>query len=188
MPSKRVTKYLTKLFHSAPFLVALAPKKGKNFVFDKSMHDINSRASVESWLDDISKGTAQSLIKSEKVDETANSKAAIKKLTHNNFATYTQGADKTALVAFTTPTCPHCVALQPVFELVAKHFSEQTSVTLGKMDTASNTTPEGVEVKFVPTLILFKQCGDATTPQQVPYNGNRSFDDLVAFINKEKCQ
>jgi len=84
--------------------------------------------------------------------------------------------------------CPHCVALNPIFEEIAKDYSQDPTVVIGQFNTHGNDVPTDVEVKYVPTLILFKNCGGATKLEQVPFkSSNRTFTELTTFINENKC-
>ena len=82
--------------------------------------------------------------------------------------------------------CPHCVALTPIIEEMAKDYSQDPSVMIAQFNTHANDLPNGVEIKYVPTLILFKNCQQKM--EQVTFHGqNRTFTELTNFINTNKC-
>jgi len=60
------------------------------------------------------------------------------------------------------------------------HFKEAPSVVIAKIDATTNDISKKLGVRGFPTIKLFT-AGNKDVP--VEYNGDRSFDDLVQFIN-----
>ena len=69
-----------------------------------------------------------------------------------------QNQNKTVLVAFIVPTCPHCQELLPELRAVAAATRNDPSVVIATMDVVQNTVPTDFEVPTVPTL-YFKEVG-----------------------------
>ena len=69
-----------------------------------------------------------------------------------------QNQNKTVLVAFIVPTCPHCQELLPELRAVAAATRNDPSVVIATMDIVQNTIPTDFEVPTVPTL-YFKEAG-----------------------------
>ena len=77
-----------------------------------------------------------------------------------------------------------CKTLAPTWESLASDFSAEPSVLIAKVDAEaenSKSTAESQGVKSYPTLKFFPR--GSSTP--VPYEGGRSEEDLIAFMNEK---
>jgi len=109
--------------------------------------------------------------------------SAVEMLTDQTFPK-SIGADKDVLVAFTAPWCGHCKTLAPTWEKVATDFAAEPSVLIAKVDAEaenSKATAQDQGVQSYPTIKYFPK--GSTTP--VPYEGGRSEQDIVEFINSK---
>lgn len=126
--------------------------------------------------------------------------SAVQMLTDASFVS-SIGKDQDVLVAFTAPWCGRqslftnafhqqadksldCKALAPTWEKLATDFSAEPSVLIAKVDAespASKSTAEAQGVTSYPTIKFFPR--GSTTP--VPYEGGRSEDALVEYINSK---
>ncbi|RKP02368.1 hypothetical protein CXG81DRAFT_6078, partial [Caulochytrium protostelioides] len=77
------------------------------------------------------------------------------------------------------PWCGHCKKMEPIFEALAEHLLPAKGVRLAKFDGTENDAP--FTVQGFPTVKLFKADADNTV---VDYEGDRSFDDMLAFLTK----
>ncbi|KAK3937667.1 protein disulfide-isomerase erp38 [Diplogelasinospora grovesii] len=104
-------------------------------------------------------------------------------LTDSNFKKNI-GGDKNVLVAFTAPWCGHCKTLAPVWESVATDFANEPNVLIAKVDADAATgkaTASEYGVSGFPTIKFFP-AGSKTAED---YNGGRSEEDFVQFLNKK---
>lgn len=112
---------------------------------------------------------------------------AAEQLSSRNFDELVLNNDKDVLVEFYAPWCGHCKNLNPIYQQVAKDFSGDDDCVVAQMD-ADQETNKAIAQKYgvssYPTIMFFPK-EDKSTP--VPYNGGRSEDDFIKFLN-EKCQ
>jgi len=106
----------------------------------------------------------------------------VKDLTPDNFDSIIDGS-KGALVEFYAPWCGHCKKLAPEYEIVADAFAKTPEVIIAKVNADDHKTlGNRFGVSGFPTLKWFPK-GDAANPED--YNGGRSADDLVLFVNQK---
>ncbi|KAH6636937.1 thioredoxin-like protein [Chaetomium tenue] len=107
--------------------------------------------------------------------------SSVAMLTDSNFKEQI-GGDKNVLVAFTAPWCGHCKSLAPTWETIAENFATESNVLIAKVDADAETgkrTAAEYGVTGYPTIKFFP--AGSTTPED--YNGGRSEEALVAFLN-----
>eukprot|EP00245_Coleochaete_scutata_P016583 TRINITY_DN77_c0_g1_i1.p1 TRINITY_DN77_c0_g1~~TRINITY_DN77_c0_g1_i1.p1 ORF type:complete len:368 (-),score=112.07 TRINITY_DN77_c0_g1_i1:493-1596(-) len=105
----------------------------------------------------------------------------VKVLTPDNFDDEV-GKDKAALVEFYAPWCGHCKKLAPEWEILATAFKKTPNVLIAKVDCDSHKDLcSRFDVSGYPTIKFF----EANSLKPSPYNGGRTADDLIEFVNKE---
>jgi protein disulfide-isomerase A6 len=104
-------------------------------------------------------------------------------LTPENFDTVIDGS-KPAFIEFYAPWCGHCKSLAPVYEVFADAFAHaKDKVVIAKVDAdAHRELGSRFDVKGFPTLKFFPN-GNAEESEK--YEGGRSEDDLISFIEKK---
>jgi len=109
-------------------------------------------------------------------------KGSVKIVVGDTFDKIVMDKSSNVLVEFYAPWCGHCKKLEPVFKKVGKKFKDDKRVVIAKMDATANDVPNSAfKVEGFPT-IYFKPAG-TNTP--VKYDGGRTLDDFVEYINKE---
>ncbi|CAK4705886.1 unnamed protein product [Aphanomyces euteiches] len=101
-------------------------------------------------------------------------------LTPDNFDSIVDGS-KNVFVEFYAPWCGHCKNLAPTWETLATSFKNVDDVVIAKVDAdAHRELGQKWEVNGFPTLKFWNK--GAKYPD--PYNGGRSPDELIAFVNE----
>ncbi|KAI1787964.1 protein disulfide isomerase [Ganoderma leucocontextum] len=94
--------------------------------------------------------------------------------------------EKNAIVAFTAPWCGHCKRLKPIYEEVAKDFSNEPDCLVVNVDAdAQNNRPLGEKygVGSFPTIKFFPK---GAKGEPIDYDGPRTEEAFVTYLN-EKC-
>jgi thioredoxin 1 len=168
-----------------PSILIISKKTGKHVVLDKSKFDIYSEQSILNFWDDFKSGKLVSFLKSED-EPTDNETNPLKTITLNNFEKIVL-SKKSVLVYFWKSMCPHCVALSPIYDEIAKDYQNSETIQIGKMNVEKNALPSFVKVDFLPTLLFFPNCNETEKEKYIEYRGNREFQDIRDFITKNKC-
>ena len=80
--------------------------------------------------------------------------------------------------------CGHCKSLKPVYEKVASAFGAERKVVVAAVDaTAARDVSSRFEVRGYPTIKFFPRGTAAKEAEE--YEGGRSVDDFVAFLNNK---
>jgi len=106
---------------------------------------------------------------------------AVPVLTEANFDSVVKDPNKNVLVEFYAPWCGHCKKLAPDYEKLAKIFSSEKDVVIANLDATENKAPaEAYGVSGYPTIKWFPK----DNKEGVSYEGGRSVDDFVKYINE----
>ena len=90
-------------------------------------------------------------------------------------------SDKYVLLEAYAPWCGHCQKLEPIYKELAEKLQSVDNVVIAKIDATANEH-SSLNVEGFPTLKLYKP-GQSSDP--VDYQGDRSLDDLMKFLEKE---
>jgi len=106
-------------------------------------------------------------------------------LTPDNFYSVLDGS-KHALVEFYAPWCGHCKHLEPEYSTAATALRSDKDVVIAKVDADAHRDLGGAfDVKGFPTIKFFTKGESAKTSKGQDYNGGRTAEDIVNYINKE---
>lgn len=135
-------------------------------------------ANIESWLKDYIDGKLSEYLKSEPIPE--NNDEPVKVVVADSFKDMVLNSGKNVLLEVYAPWCGHCKKLAPILEEVAISLQSNPDVVIAKIDgTANDINDKDFEVKGFPTLFLRSVKG-----KLIPYEGDRSKDDLINFVIK----
>ncbi|KAI9259600.1 hypothetical protein BDA99DRAFT_513655 [Phascolomyces articulosus] len=154
---------------------------GAKYPFDQSA-EITTK-NIEKFVDDYVAGKIEPTLKSE--DIPATNDGAVKVVVAKQFSELVLDKSKDTFLEVYAPWCGHCKRLAPIWEELGEAVQKQglsDKVVIAKMDGTENDVPAeaGFTVSGFPTLKFFK----AETNELLDYNGGRSLEDLVEFINE----
>ncbi|GBC08909.1 hypothetical protein RclHR1_08490003 [Rhizophagus clarus] len=155
------------------------PDENLKFPFDQSK-EITTEA-IKDFVDKFVKGELSPSIKSESIPE--NNDGPVYVLVADNFEKVVYNDTKDVLVEFYAPWCGHCKKLAPTYEKLGEAYKNvKDKILIAKMDSTENDLPPKAkfQVAGFPTIKLFK----AVDNEIVDYSGDRSYESLVEFLDK----
>jgi len=123
-------------------------------------------------------GELEPALNSEEIPEDWD-KEPVKVLVGKNFKEVALNKDKHVFVEFYAPWCGHCKSLAPTWDELATKFESNDKIVIAKMDSTANEVA-AVQIQGFPTLKFFPAGSD----EIIDYNGGRTLDALVEFVNK----
>ncbi|KAI9143320.1 thioredoxin-like protein [Paraphysoderma sedebokerense] len=105
-------------------------------------------------------------------------------VTEGNFEQIVMDPKNNVLVEFYAPWCGHCKQLAPIYEKVGNVFATEKNCIVAKVDaTVQSALADKYEIQGYPTIKFF---GAGKDKKPEDYNGGRTEEDFVEFLNK-KC-
>ncbi|KAJ2787192.1 hypothetical protein GGI15_000912 [Coemansia interrupta] len=102
-------------------------------------------------------------------------------LDYEKFKDVALDESKFVLVKFYAPWCGHCKTLAPIYAQLSEVFQNDENVVIASYDASEDTKIKSeYPIQGFPTLMAFPAGKDA---EKIEYEGGRSLEDLVAFVN-----
>ncbi|KAI3723522.1 hypothetical protein L2E82_35155 [Cichorium intybus] len=135
---------------------------------------------IVSWLKEYMEGKLKPFIKSEAIPETNDE--PVKVVVAKSLRDMVLDSKKNVLLEIYAPWCGHCKKLAPILDEVAVSFEKDPNVVIAKLDGTQNDIPSDTfDVKGYPTLYFRSASG-----KYVSYDGNRTKEDIIDFIQKNQ--
>lgn len=136
---------------------------------------------IASWVKDFKDGNVKPFRKSEPIPE-ANDEP-VKVIVADTLQDMFLKSSKNVLLELYAPWCGHCKKLAPILDEVALSFEKDADVVIAKIDATANDIPTGAfDVKGYPTLYFRSSTGNL-----LQYDGDRTKDDIIEFIKKNRA-
>ncbi|KAJ7781196.1 thioredoxin-like protein [Mycena metata] len=142
--------------------------------------EVNSEG-VEAWVKAYLDGDLTPQLKSEPIPEVQEENVYY--LVGKEFDKVIYDDSKDVFIEFYASWCGHCKRLKPIWDDLADHYAPlKKTLTIAKMEAQENDLPPSVpfSISGFPTL-KFKKAG---TREFIDYEGDRSYESLVAFIEE----
>lgn len=156
--------------------VRLIDMSGASMVKHKLEADAVTAASVREFVDGILSGKLKPHLMSE--EPVPYSGKGVRVIVGKEHDSVVNDPTKNVFVEYYAPWCGHCKQLAPIWEKLAKECEGISNVVIAKMDSTANEA-DSVNVQGFPTLKFYP----ATTDKpQMPYEGDRTLDELAEFL------
>ncbi|KAI9503379.1 thioredoxin-like protein [Coemansia spiralis] len=101
---------------------------------------------------------------------------------YEKFKSVAYDESKFVFVEFYAPWCGHCKNLAPIYAKLAEVFQNDDNVVIANYDASEDAEiKKEIKIEGFPTLIAFPAGKDA---EKIEFEGGRSLEELVAFVNK----
>ncbi|KAJ2868107.1 hypothetical protein GGH94_000375 [Coemansia aciculifera] len=106
----------------------------------------------------------------------------VTELNYEKFKKLSTDETKFVLVEFYAPWCGHCKSLAPIYAQLSEVFQNDEHVVIANYNANDDAKVKAeVNIEGFPTLIAFPASKDA---KKIEYDGSRSLEALVAFVNE----
>merc|ERR1712176_208489 len=139
-------------------------------------------ADITGFVNGVLDGSIERHLKSEEIPDNTNN--AVKVVVGKNFDDVVLDKTKNVLIEFYAPWCGHCKSLAPIWDELGEKYKDHENIVIAKSDATANEFAD-VEVQGFPTLKFFP-AGEGA--EMVDYNGGRTLDDFVKFLEPEAAE
>ncbi|WRT64426.1 protein disulfide-isomerase domain [Kwoniella shivajii] len=141
-----------------------------------------SGKSIKTFVEKFVKGEIKASTKSAPIPATQNE--PVYTLVADDWDNLFGDEKKDVFAEFYAPWCGHCQRLAPIWDTLGEKYTADSNIVIAKMDATENDIPPAApfRVQGFPTL-KFKAAGSS---EFIDYNGDRSFDSLVEFVETHK--
>ncbi|RDY09034.1 Protein disulfide-isomerase, partial [Mucuna pruriens] len=156
-------------------LIVIQHNDGKKFLKTNLEPD-----QIATWLKAYKDGNVEPYKKSETIPEVNNE--SVKVVVADSLQDMVFNSGKDVLLEFYAPWCGHCKKLAPILDEVAVSYQSNPDVIIAKLDASANDIPLDIfDVQGYPTLYFRSASGKITQ-----YDGNRTKEDIIDFIEKNR--
>ncbi|KZT74384.1 protein disulfide isomerase [Daedalea quercina L-15889] len=162
-----------------PSFVVQDINKQLKFPYDQSKEI--TPAAIESMVQQYLDGKLEPQLKSQPIPATQDE--SVFSLVSKQFEEVVFDDEKDVFVEFYASWCGHCKRLKPTWDQLGDRYAAvKDRITIAKMEAQENDLPPSVPFRVAgfPTL-KFKPAG---TREFIDYNGDRSLESLVAFVEE----
>ncbi|KAK4689461.1 hypothetical protein P7C73_g637, partial [Tremellales sp. Uapishka_1] len=139
-----------------------------------------TKETVEQFMQDFADDKIQPSIKSAPVPATQ--EEPVYKLVADGWDALFGDNSKDVFAEFMAPWCGHCQRLAPIWDTLGEKYSSNKNIVIAQMDATENDIPPQAPFKVsgFPTL-KFRPAG---SDEFIDYNGDRSLESLVEFVEE----
>jgi len=162
-----------------PSFVIQNVQKQLKFPYDQSK-EVDA-VGIEAWVQAYLDGSLKPQLKSEPIPESQDENVYY--LVGKEFDEVIFDDSKDVFVEFYANWCGHCKRLKPIWDDLGNHYAPlKKTLTIAKMEAQENDLPPSApfSISGFPT-IKFKKAG---TREFIDYEGDRSYESLVAFLEE----
>ena len=103
-----------------------------------------------------------------------------------NFDEIVMDESKDVLLEVYAPWCGHCKKLAPIYDELAKEYTEEKDLVIAKFDGTANDLPHPkINVRGFPSIFFLPAGGKA---EPVKYDGGRELKDFTAYLQKHSTK
>ena len=140
--------------------------------FYKEFNSNNLELFLKDWID----GKIKPPIQSEEIP--TKQEGPVYKIVNKSFQKEVMDNDLNVFVKFYSPSCPHCIKLEPDYKELAEKLKYNKYIRIAEYNLKDNDF-DLFRIRGYPTLILFKA---GEKDKHIVYKGNRTVEDMMNFV------
>lgn len=137
---------------------------------------------VAPWFKKFMDGKLEPFMRSQPIPEENNE--PVKVVVLHSLQDMVFNSEKEVFLEFYAPWCGHCKKLAPILDEVAISYQNDPNIMIAKFDASANDVPsDSFNVQGFPTMFFITK-----NKEIVQYNGGRSKEDIIEFIEKNRSE